>query len=88
MRVLVVLLATVALAVLAACGADPANCGNGVAVRNPDQNPGLIQDCDTLLAIRDELAGVSRLLNWSADRQMSNWDGIFLGGRPGSGAQA
>ena len=31
-------------------------CSNGIAVQDPGQNPSLVHDCNTLLALRDELA--------------------------------
>ena len=37
----------------------------------------LLDDCNTLLSIRDTLAG-SGTLNWSADRSISQWDGIDI----------
>ena len=42
-------------------------------------NPGLVADCETLLAARDTLKG-SGTLNWSADTPIANWDGITVGG--------
>ena len=80
MRVLAVLLAAVALAVLAACGERRA-CANGVAVREPQKNPGLVQDCATLLALRDKLAGEADL-NWDSDRYIGEWYGVVVGGWP------
>ena len=44
-------------------------------------NPGLVSDCDTLLAVRDTLAGTGSL-NWSANVPIGNWDGITVGGTP------
>ena len=38
-------------------------------------------DCRTLLGLQSDLAGTATL-NWSADRNMINWDGIRLGGTP------
>ncbi len=56
-------------------------CAAGTAVPEPDAHPGLIDDCETLLELRDELAGAVRL-NWSADRSIRDWDGVILGGSP------
>ena len=42
-------------------------CATGVAVADVRANPGLVSDCNTLLAARDTLAG-NETLNWSADR--------------------
>ena len=50
-------------------------CANGSAVSNAVNNPGLVSDCDTLLAARDALAGTATL-NWAADTPITDWDGI------------
>ena len=42
-----------------------------------EDNPGLKSDCETLLSVRDALAGGANL-NWSSDVPMSEWDGLFL----------
>ena len=44
-------------------------------------NPGLVSDCDTLLAARDTLAG-SAALNWSAGTPIDQWEGITAAGSP------
>ena len=44
-------------------------------------NPGLVADCDVLLAARDTLAG-SGTLNWSATTPIADWDGVRLDGTP------
>ena len=44
-------------------------------------NTGLISDCETLLAARDTLAGTATL-NWSADRPITEWDGVTVQGTP------
>ena len=36
---------------------DLDSCSNGVAVPNPEENPGLVKDCRTLLSMRDTLGG-------------------------------
>ena len=55
-------------------------CAGSTAVgTDPDQ--GLIDDCNTLLDVKDTLAGTATL-NWSKDTAMSSWDGIRLGGTP------
>ena len=53
------------------------DCSSGVAVTDPDDNPGLVSDCEALLASRDALAG-SASLNWSADIPIEEWDGITV----------
>ena len=57
------------------------DCSSGVAVTDPDDNPGLVSDCEVLLAARDALAG-SASLNWSADVGMESWDGVAIWGDP------
>ena len=42
-------------------------------------NPGLVEDCQTLLRIRDTLAGET-LLNWSADVSIRDWEGVSIEG--------
>lgn len=56
-------------------------CDNGIAVPNPQDNPGLVADCTVLLQVRDTLAG-SATLNWSADLAIAMWDGITIDGSP------
>ena len=58
-----------------------AACSDGRLVRDPKKNPGLVQDCETLLRVRDPLAG-DAVLNWSADAQMSEWSGLRIEGSP------
>ena len=45
-------------------------------------NPGLVSDCETLLAIRDKLDPTGGSLNWSADLWIGSWSGLRLGGTP------
>ena len=56
-------------------------CATGGAVPNPDTNPGLVSDCETLLAARDTLAGTAAL-NWEANTPMVEWDGVSYQGTP------
>ena len=56
-------------------------CATGTAVPEPDVHPGLVEDCETLLELRDELAGAAKL-NWSASRSIWDWEGVVLGGSP------
>ena len=56
-------------------------CTNGVTVHNPTANPGLVQDCQALLAARDALAGPGRL-NWDGTRALGAWTGVAVGGTP------
>jgi|GEM_PF-4059947 len=55
-------------------------CSNGTAVEDPDDNPGLLTDCDALLAVRDKLRG--GILNWSADVAIDEWYGVTVEGSP------
>ena len=47
----------------------------------------LVEDCRTLLSIRNELAGEA-LLNWSADISIKRWDGIRLHESSSKGVRA
>ena len=60
---------------------DVGGCAAGAAVPAPAANLGLVRDCETLLAIRDVLAGGAEL-DWSADRPIAEWDGMELGDAP------
>ena len=53
-----------------------ADCSSGTAVRDADDNAGLVSDCEVLLAARDALGG-NASLNWSADVHIGDWDGII-----------
>ena len=57
------------------------DCSTGTAVPDPANNPGLVSDCEALLASRDTLAGTATL-NWSADSPIEEWDGVGVGGSP------
>lgn len=61
--------------------ADLAACMAGVAVVNPQDNPGLVQDCEALLTIQHSLGGIERL-NWRGDRPMAEWTGVTIEGTP------
>ena len=60
---------------------DSVSCATGGAVADASNNPGLVSDCDTLLAARDTLAG-SAALNWSAGTPIDQWVGITAAGSP------
>ncbi len=65
---------------IAACGqgyvvSDPV--AKGFVLANPFKNSGLVEDCKTLMVIRDRLAG-DFLLNWSAETPIADWWGIGL----------
>ena len=57
------------------------SCDSGVAVPHPTANPELVEDCDTLLELRDTLAGRA-VLNWSVGRPMARWTGVTIAGTP------
>ena len=57
-------------------------CANGIAVPGSWGNPGLIQDCNILLGLRDTLANGASL-NWSADVRIDRWEHIKIGSFPG-----
>ena len=54
-----------------------AACAEGSVVPDPEENPGLMQDCEILMAIRDELSG-DFLLNWSAAAPIVEWLGVIV----------
>ena len=60
---------------------NPAFCSNGSAVPDPGRNPGLVRDCQTLLAMERTLAGDAPLY-WSVNVPITEWLGITLGGSP------
>ena len=51
------------------------------AVPSAASNPGLVADCEVLLAARDTLAG-SGTLNWSGSTAIAAWDDVTLSGSP------
>ena len=61
--------------------ADIESCSNGVAVPDPEDNPGLVEDCRTLLNIRDTLGG-STLLDWRSDTAIMEWIWVEVRGEP------
>ena len=65
----------------AARAGDLATCRAGTLVPEPETNPGLVEDCVVLLAVwADSIKDWS--LNWSAERPISEWDGVKLRGSP------
>ena len=57
------------------------SCTNGIAVPDPENNPGLVKDCITLLAVKDVLAGDARL-DWSTGIPIWPWEGVSVDGTP------
>jgi len=75
-------MATVAALLATACDfttgqLETALCSNGIAVTNPTENVGLVDDCAALLRFRDRLAGQATL-NWSARLPMADWEGVGI----------
>ena len=67
-------------AMLAVTGCDHSqdvteDCATGIAVKDPANNPGLVSDCEALLASLDFLAGTATL-NWSSGVPIREWDGV------------
>ena len=56
-------------------------CDDGVAVPDPENNPGLVADCKALLAARDKLGG-NVYLDWDAEAAISSWEGVSISGSP------
>ncbi len=63
--------------------AEIRECSDGAVVPDPEENPGLVKDCRTLLGMRDTLAGSGTLL-WSSDTPITRreWVGVHVGGDP------
>ena len=57
------------------------SCSSGIAVTNPDANTELVADCESLLGLRDRIAG-DGALNWTARKPMSDWMGVTVSGTP------
>ena len=56
-------------------------CATGSAVADAASNPGLVSDCNALLASGEALSG-SAALNWSASTPIADWDGVTVDGQP------
>ena len=57
------------------------DCSSGVAVTNPATNTELVEDCESLLGLRDTIRGTGTL-NWTAGKPMSDWMGVTVSGTP------
>ena len=59
-------------------------CTNGHVVPDPQDNPGLVEDCVVLLSVRGVLVGddgtlaSESVLNWNADLAITQWDGVSI----------
>ena len=56
-------------------------CANGTAVSSPNDNRGLVYDCEALLESKDTLRGTVTL-DWAATSVITGWEGITTGGTP------
>ena len=65
------------LFVVAAIAAAQADCATGLAVADPDGNPGLLADCTALLAASERWTGDDGL-NWSPDLELDEWVGVTV----------
>ena len=57
---------------------DLDSCSNGVVVPDPEENSGLVGDCQTLLSVMDTLGGSVSLelsRSWRTDRPIAEWGG-------------
>ncbi len=61
--------------------ADPAACSAGLVVPDPEDNPGLVHDCEVLLGIRDTLGGRATLI-WNFHLPILAWEGVEIEGDP------
>ncbi len=55
-------------------------CDGGTLVPDPRNNPGLVEDCKVLLALRDRAAGVN--LDWDTQLPITSWRGVDVWGSP------
>ena len=53
------------------------SCSTGIAIVDPENNPGLVEDCETLVRLRDELSG-GVALNWGFGTPIEEWTGITV----------
>lgn len=58
-----------------------ASCARGFVIRDPQQHPGLVRDCQALIGLRRELLGPVAL-NWNSETPMREWIGVFWDGSP------
>ena len=61
--------------------ATRAACSAGVVVPMPAQHPGLVADCEMLVALRAELFGWAGT-NWTTNTPLAEWEGVMVGGAP------
>ena len=58
-----------------------AACTAGLVVPAPEAHPGLVRDCETLLAARAALFG-QFLVNWGSGSPLARWEGVTVAGSP------
>ena len=65
-----------------------ASCSGGFVVAEPEKNPGLVEDCRTLMQARDSIAGETLWLpftgNLDGSRPDEVWDSVVLNWGPGT----
>ena len=68
---------------------SPDACSNGVVVRDPESNPGLVSDCAALIETMEILLGryqpgllPESFLNWGAEITIYEWDRVTVDGTP------
>ena len=55
-------------------------CDGGTLVPDPRNNPGLVEDCKVLLALRDRMVDAN--LNWDTQLPITSWRGVDVWGSP------
>ena len=62
---------------------DPGGCSHGIAVPNPENNPGLVKDCEILIRSLHVLMDDSpHPLSWTTHKNIHWWRGITVDGTP------
>lgn len=56
-------------------------CENGIAVANPQDNPGLVADCVSLLTVNAKVSA-KYAVRWDPRVSVAEWEGITIGGTP------
>ena len=59
----------------------PPSCRSRSVVPDAGSEPALVTDCETLLGLRDAMAGTGTL-NWGLDTVITSWDGVTVSGTP------
>ena len=62
----------------------PAACSADVVVPEPEANPGLVQDCETLVGAVGRLVALPawEALDWNVDTPIAEWSRVTVGGDP------